>query len=192
MYENPEVLIALYPVKKGSFIGETETKMGKEERKWGNWKNRGCVGFYFSSHRCSLRHLFPLYQVLLAYPSSHSPLPPPKKKVPMLWLLYPPPLNFMIIDMFFQKIFIFPPWKFFVLVWIPHPSGNSSFTSYSPLKNLALKTPFPFRISSNLAWGKLAISWNHRFYLQTRVEEFLQISHIFQYWWTFQYSHTFP
>lgn len=36
MYENPEVLIALYPVKKGSFIGETETKMGKEERKWGN------------------------------------------------------------------------------------------------------------------------------------------------------------
>ena len=44
-----------------------------------------------------------------------------------------------------------------------HPSGNSSFTSYFPLKNLAFKMPLPFGISNGHPWGRF------KYFLETHI-----------------------
>ena len=51
----------------------------------------------------------------------------------------------------FQKISILPPQKVFVLP-PPPPPGNSGLSSYIASKILALKTPLPLGISSDLPW----------------------------------------
>ena len=62
------------------------------------------------------------------------------------------------------------PMEGFFLVWIPHPTGNSSLDSYIPLKILAFKIPLPLRISH------VPLSWWYGCFLEPHVDACMKTS----------------